>query len=118
MICMVSLADIWEPVIGKNGKVKLKRKDSIRGRKVTHAWCSSRHLYLTTKETKVILNIRGYEGSGACPNCGNAPGLVEKYKIDKGKGDPIFFVAELKCLKCNTIYNLKVNIHGYEKEHL
>jgi ssDNA-binding Zn-finger/Zn-ribbon topoisomerase 1 len=110
---------MWEPVLGKNGKIKFKRKDSIRGRKVTHAWCSSKHLYLKTKEgTKVAVNIRRYEGNGKCPNCGNAPGLVKKYKVDKSEGDPVFFVAELKCQKCNTIYNLKVNIHGYEKEHL
>jgi len=53
-----------------------------------------------------------------CPNCGNAHGSVEKYKVDKSKEDPIFFVADLKCPKCNIIYNLEVNIYGYEKEHL
>jgi len=115
---MVSIADIWEPVIGKSGKVKFKQKDTIRGRKVTFAWCSARHLYLKTEEgVKVTVNIRGYEGNGSCPKCGNAPGSVEKYKVDKSKGDPIFFEANLKCPKCNTIYNLRVNIYGYEKDH-
>jgi ssDNA-binding Zn-finger/Zn-ribbon topoisomerase 1 len=116
---MSHITDVWEPVLGKNRKIKFKRKDSICGRKVTHVWCSSKHLYLRTKEgANVTVNIRGYEGNGKCPNCGNAHGSVEKYKVDKSKEDPIFFVADLKCPKCNTIYNLKVNIYGYEKEHL
>jgi hypothetical protein len=72
---MSYITDVWGPVLGKNGKIKFKRKDSIRGRKVTHAWCSGRRLYLKTKEgTNVTVNIQGYERNGKCPNCGDAPG--------------------------------------------
>ena len=110
---------MWEPVLGKNGKVKFKRKDTIRGRKVIYAWCSRKKLRLETREGEnVTVNIREYEGASSCPKCGNIKGSVEKYKVNKDKGDPIFFIADLKCPKCSTTYNMKVNIYGYEKDHL
>ncbi|MBS7616764.1 hypothetical protein KEJ45_06160 [Candidatus Bathyarchaeota archaeon] len=116
---MSHITDIWEPVLGKNGKVKFKPKDTIRGQKVIYAWCSRRKLYLKTKDGEnVTVNIRGYEGDSGCPKCGNVGGSVQKYKVDKSQRDPIFFIADLKCPKCNTTYNLKVNIYGYEKDHL
>jgi len=116
---MSRISDIWEPVIGKNGKVKFKPRHTIRGRKVTYAWCSRRKLYLKTKEgVDVTLNIRSYEGNSSCPKCGKVGGSVIRYKVDKSLGDPIFFIADLKCPKCNMTYNLRVNIYGYEKIHL
>jgi ssDNA-binding Zn-finger/Zn-ribbon topoisomerase 1 len=117
---MTHITDIIEPVIGKNGKIKLRQKDTIRGRKVIYAWGSCKYLHLKTKEDlNVTVRIRRYEGTGRkCPNCGEVVGLVEKYKVDKTREDPIIFVADLKCPKCSTIYKLKVNIYGYEKEHL
>ena len=116
---MASISDIYEPVIGKNGKVKLKRKDTIRGRKVISVWCSSKYLHLETEDgINVNVRIREYEGARNCPKCGNIRGSVAKYKVDKSRKDPIFFVAGLKCSKCSTIYKAKVNIYGYEKERL
>ena len=108
---MSHITDIWEPVLGKDGKVKFKPKNRIRGRKVICAWCSRKYLYLKTSDgVNVKVRIREYEGT--CPKCGNINGSVEKYNVDKSREDPIFFIADLKCSKCNTTYNVKVNIHA------
>ena len=116
LLAPVRIWDIFKVEMGRDGRVRFVRADSVRRKRIRRVTFTSRGYVLLEFRDGGYDYFRGgiAHGHSACPRCGQLDMEVSRQRKRRGKvfGEPyVEILLEGKCNLCNTPYSTKIVLY-------